>query len=106
MFGCIPIISETSSIYYSALFAGTLFPQDRRPIDEIAVVIEDKYMFDADAVMQIINKITPSEIACRQERLKMLAPFLQWGHAADGHGHDAFDLLIASFMHVPSKSEI
>ena len=97
MFGCIPVIGKSSSKFYRSLFGGILFPQGIRDIDGVAVVVSDKTMFDAQSLMKILDDIPPAEIACRRARLQQLAPFVQWGHGDGAAGHNALDMIVASF---------
>lgn len=101
LMGCIPVIETRGAEMYSAMFRGILFDGRHRRIEDVAVVLDQATMYDADAVLRILREMPPEEVLCRQRKLRKLAPLLQWGHpdSKDGSvGYDAFDLVLASFV--------
>lgn len=98
LMGCIPVIDTRAARVYSAMFHGLLFDGKYRRLEDIAIVLDDDTMYDAEVVLRTLEEMPAEEVTCRQQRLRQLAPLLQWGHPAGGKGYDAFDMVLASLV--------
>ena len=91
------------------LFDGAIFDQGRSggrggdssgsipAFHEVAVVLSDEDMLNPSAILLRLVLMHERELQRRQELLRGLAPFLQWGSAGSA-GDDAWVLTFASLL--------
>ena len=105
--GCIPVVSETSALEYKMIYNGAIFDNGQRGgsngdsgivlFDSVVVVLPDEDMLNPSAILLKLVLMHEREVQERQELLKGLAPFMQWGSAGSG-GDDALVMMLASLL--------
>ena len=99
MLGAIPVISRKSAMQYKGLFLGLAFDCYREfSIEKVVVVLPDKVMDgDPDGVMRRLLAISAREVAERQRKLRILAPFMQWGWQGQDWDGDGWAMSLLPF---------
>ena len=84
---------------YKGLFLGLAFDCYREfSIEKVVVVLPDKVMDnDPEVVMQRLLAISASEVAERQRKLRILAPFMQWGWQGQDWDGDGWAMSLLPF---------
>jgi len=76
MFGCIPVVPQSSEQHYARVYGGSFFSFHRTTLKDIVVIVPDNAT--AADVFRTLLGISQEDIAFRRRTMKLLAPFLQW----------------------------
>merc|ERR1719498_136155 len=95
MFGCIPVIDTEGAYFYRRLFKGLLW--NDIALEDFFVVLPKGSENDAKGMLKMLQSMSAAEIDARRNRLRLIAPELQWGSRTP-NGSDALQMALRALI--------
>jgi len=97
MFGCIPVVSNTSARTYGRLYGGLFWQDLQVSFRDVAVVLPDTEFYRGDSLFKVLDALSDVHIRMRQDALKRLAPYLQWSYKTEPN---VLSAVVATYLHL------